>query len=227
MKLITTTAAALCLIATSADAAIQVANASFEDITLADGDFKFAVAHWNTQMNVGTANPIASLFGAVPDGQNTAFLGSGIDNGQTYGGVMRQTQAVKVAGDTRYTFSVDVGRRADGIGLADFQVSLLVGGQVMALGSLGADDIAPGAFETLSFSFDNLADAVGFEIRFDTFWNPAQGSAYRQVNFDNLRLDAQPLTPGAVPEPATWAMMILGFGLSGALLRQRRQRAFA
>lgn len=27
---------------------------------------------------------------------------------------------------------------------------------------------------------------------------------------------------GAVPEPATWAMMILGFGLVGAALRQRR-----
>ena len=31
---------------------------------------------------------------------------------------------------------------------------------------------------------------------------------------------------GAVPEPATWAMMILGFGAAGATLRRRRQ-AFA
>lgn len=30
----------------------------------------------------------------------------------------------------------------------------------------------------------------------------------------------------AVPEPATWAMMIAGFGMAGAMLRQRR-RAFA
>ncbi len=29
---------------------------------------------------------------------------------------------------------------------------------------------------------------------------------------------------GAVPEPATWAMMIMGFGLSGAALRSRRRR---
>ena len=28
-------------------------------------------------------------------------------------------------------------------------------------------------------------------------------------------------SPGAVPEPATWAMMILGFGGVGALLRRR------
>ncbi|CAN7294621.1 PEPxxWA-CTERM sorting domain-containing protein [Phenylobacterium sp. LjRoot164] len=40
-----------------------------------------------------------------------------------------------------------------------------------------------------------------------------------------LRLDY--LVPGsAVPEPATWAMMIAGFGLAGATLRRRRT-AFA
>ena len=29
--------------------------------------------------------------------------------------------------------------------------------------------------------------------------------------------------PTAVPEPATWAMMILGFGLIGGVLRARRR----
>jgi hypothetical protein len=31
----------------------------------------------------------------------------------------------------------------------------------------------------------------------------------------------------AVPEPATWAMMIVGFGGVGALMRRRRVTAFA
>ena len=35
---------------------------------------------------------------------------------------------------------------------------------------------------------------------------------------DNFRID---ITPGAVPEPATWAMMIAGFGLVGGALRRR------
>ena len=30
--------------------------------------------------------------------------------------------------------------------------------------------------------------------------------------------------PGAVPEPATWAMMLTGFGIAGAALRKRRQQ---
>ena len=33
--------------------------------------------------------------------------------------------------------------------------------------------------------------------------------------------------PNAVPEPATWAMMLLGFGTVGFLIRRRRPKAFA
>lgn len=40
---------------------------------------------------------------------------------------------------------------------------------------------------------------------------------------DNLSLVlTQGSTPGGVPEPATWSMMILGFGAAGSLLRRRR-----
>jgi len=35
-------------------------------------------------------------------------------------------------------------------------------------------------------------------------------------------IDTRPAPTGGVPEPATWAMMILGFGFAGATLRRRR-----
>ena len=66
-----------------------------------------------------------------------------------------------------------------------------------------------GAFQTVSTSgflnvdrvvFDGLGGGGGFEL-------------------DNLALGAA----SAVPEPATWAMMLLGFGLIGSSLRNRRR----
>jgi hypothetical protein len=48
-------------------------------------------------------------------------------------------------------------------------------------------------------------------------YNTTDGVSY-DAHWDNL-------TSGAVPEPATWAMMITGFGLAGAALRRRRALA--
>jgi hypothetical protein len=44
--------------------------------------------------------------------------------------------------------------------------------------------------------------------------------------FDDLRFGRAPVA-APVPEPATWAMLILGFGLTGAALRMRRHAALA
>ncbi|MBS0334045.1 MAG: PEPxxWA-CTERM sorting domain-containing protein [Proteobacteria bacterium] len=38
-------------------------------------------------------------------------------------------------------------------------------------------------------------------------------------------IDPPPLTNIAVPEPGAWALMILGFGGAGAMLRRRRRLA--
>ncbi|CAN7372612.1 PEPxxWA-CTERM sorting domain-containing protein [Phenylobacterium sp. LjRoot164] len=44
------------------------------------------------------------------------------------------------------------------------------------------------------------------------------------VIIDDFRTSIAPLGPtGAVPEPATWAMMITGFGLTGAMVRRSRR----
>ena len=42
--------------------------------------------------------------------------------------------------------------------------------------------------------------------------------------FINAYLAAHPRAGGAVPEPATWAMMIAGFGMVGAAARRRRAK---
>jgi hypothetical protein len=37
-----------------------------------------------------------------------------------------------------------------------------------------------------------------------------------------VRVSGGPVEPGGVPEPSTWGVMILGFGLAGTVLRRRR-----
>jgi hypothetical protein len=47
------------------------------------------------------------------------------------------------------------------------------------------------------------------------------GTAQQAFEFDNVSFTA------AVPEPATWAMMLVGFGMVGAVSRYRRRRGTA
>ena len=53
-----------------------------------------------------------------------------------------------------------------------------------------------------------------------TFFNPLGNSSDDQFGVDNLSFSTS--RGGVVPEPATWAMMIAGFGMAGATLRRRR-----
>ena len=77
-------------------------------------------------------------------------------------------------------------------------------------------------------------DGVG--VRLDTtsasnisFFSPSFGGGYRVNIFGGpigksaLVTASSVAIPGAVPEPATWAMMIVGFGLAGGAIRQRRR----
>ena len=56
-------------------------------------------------------------------------------------------------------------------------------------------------------------DAIGWDVNFDVLKN----SGYRYSTADAFRAFA------AVPEPATWAMMMLGFGFVGGAMRYRRK----
>jgi hypothetical protein len=55
----------------------------------------------------------------------------------------------------------------------------------------------------------------------------AQGSATLTYNYTAKPAPQDPDSTGAAPEPATWAMMMLGFASIGALLRRRRTEADA
>jgi len=51
--------------------------------------------------------------------------------------------------------------------------------------------------------------------------------AYDQIVSDHISRLTVTVVPEGVPEPATWALMLGGFGLAGAVLRRRRGAAAA
>ena len=72
----------------------------------------------------------------------------------------------------------------------------------------------PEAFQVYIRSADeaNLSGIGPFIGDFDTLYFSIAGVALFEV------------TTAAVPEPATWAVMVVGFGLGGAALRSRRRK---
>jgi hypothetical protein len=64
---------------------------------------------------------------------------------------------------------------------------------------------------------------VGFTVKYDL-----GGAVAHSVTFgsDSNSFELDNVATAAVPEPATWALMISGFGMAGMALRQRR-RVFA
>jgi len=68
-------------------------------------------------------------------------------------------------------------------------------------------------FVPIGVTFDGIAHSVDF------------GGTENQVAFDNITLGSEIPGGGGVPEPATWALMIGGFGMAGATLRRRRSLA--
>lgn len=63
-------------------------------------------------------------------------------------------------------------------------------------------------WSAIGVAFDGIAMSIDF------------GGTANQTGYDNITFGSD--TPGGVPEPTTWAMMIAGLGLVGASMRRRR-----
>ena len=99
--------------------------------------------------------------------------------------------------------------------------ALVLGGFINGLGDVGS------SLKTIGFSgtdgqlFDELRVQSVFGKNFDKY-------GYDQLILDNVTIAAAAGPISAVPEPATWAMMIIGFGAVGSMVRtSRRRQAYA
>lgn len=101
---------------------------------------------------------------------------------------------------------------------ANFSATVVVYSGLNATGSiLGTLNLSPTPnayyeWAPVGVSFAGIAHSVDF------------GGSANYVAFDNITLGAAVPGDGSVPEPATWAMMVSGFGATGATLRRRRVR---
>ena len=110
-------------------------------------------------------------------------------------------------------------------------VSYVVDGTTYSFGDApigGYGPLASGGY--FSSAAASLAHAASYTTQF-TLAAPGEVSFFIYDDFtaDNaggVSLAIDQVT-SAVPEPATWAMMILGFGLVGGALRRRRSTALA
>ncbi|MBC9032310.1 PEP-CTERM sorting domain-containing protein [Sphingomonas sp. JC676] len=87
------------------------------------------------------------------------------------------------------------------------------------IASLGGAAIASGSTSTLYPNHLSLAINSGwFSDGIVLRWGPDGFDA----GLDNISFTVRDIVAGGVPEPSSWAMMILGFGAVGGVLRRRQ-----
>lgn len=208
-RLIGATLAALAIAwAGSAGAANFIANGDFE---AGGGSFQ----GWQTEqvVRIGRYDSFAS-YGAHGAGSEGANNAAWFDT-STGSGSFQQV-AMLVPGE-RYTLSFDfavLGEGYQSLNLFVFggTISEPVGWMYKQLNQYAVNNLAT-SFTRYQFDFRPIEGATTI-----AFYQGGTGLGVHAALFDNISID---LSTSAVPEPATWAMMIVGFGLAGAGLRRR------
>jgi hypothetical protein len=129
------------------------------------------------------------------------------------GALPRWSDANGLTGD-RFATGTDESGEAAGTQIGTNFGLLDIGGFSAPYGALvGQIGTGPGSYRLIGTNFSGAAWATGTLKLF--YWDTFTG--------DNSGSVAANVLTALVPEPATWAMMIGGFGAAGAMLRRRRQ----
>jgi hypothetical protein len=210
-KMLVSVVAAAGLALAGSASALTVTNGGF---TLSDTTFGSALGVHATDGDSG--NSITGTIGTTSD---TVTLTSGEtlnvnDNGQglaTFDGPFDDLSVIFTAGSLfdAITFAFENARTPGAPVEGRFDVSINGGaatftGITLSQPNLNGFTISGGTLQRLDFTFrPGVADAKQFRLRVGDDDNNGAGG-------------------GAVPEPAAWALMIMGFGGVGGVIRRRR-----
>ena len=204
-------------------AALTVAMPSVAAELIKNGGFENGFDNWSLTTAGGGSAPVVVAYGQAgqyPIGAHGEAITAPVNGGTSAAYFSSDTasphslsQIVNVAANTTYTLSFDYYVPQNGYNNPnDAQLSFLIGGN--AAGSTltaGSGSLSPLTWYTFSTTF--TSDAGG-----DTplsFQFTGLGSTAADFAIDNVSMTA-------VPEPATWALMIGGFALAGMQLRRRK-----
>ncbi len=207
MKLVSTIAALLLtgLPLAAANASVVI-NGSFEQGPASVGNFNTyftgstAITGWTVTQ--GSIDLIGSYWNHS-DGARSLDM-----NGNSAGTI---AQMIPTVAGMRYTVSFDISSNPD----RSYAKSMLVGFGDATPVSITLSDPVSRPLIWMSHTLDFVASSATTRLSFQSSTSGPSGMA-----LDNVAVVANP-----VPEPATWAMLIAGFGLVGVALRSRKRFA--
>lgn len=159
----------------------------------------------------GQYNTGKEYLNTAPAGLSGNFLS--LDGDSNFSGAVSQTIGNLVAGQL-YTLSFDwaASSMASASGALTAGLAVTIGGQTFKTDQVSI----PSGVQHASYTFNYTGTTTSNVLSFLASGTP--NGAPPVALLDNVSLIA------AVPEPATWAMMLVGFGMIGAAVRRRQRQ---